>query len=53
MPMNDVMGKLRKLSQALSRERQSPDWRLLKPANREIGVPGVRTGELQLHFSFL
>jgi len=22
------------------RERQSPDWRLLKPANQEIGVPG-------------
>src|SRR5258707_4022542 len=39
--MNDVMGNLRKLSQALSGESQSPDWRVLTETNREIGVPGA------------
>ena len=37
-----------KLAVSSSRERQSPDWRLLRPANREIGVPGCTN--LLLHF---
>ena len=42
MLMNDVMGNSNSCPQGSSfRERQSPDWRVLTDANREIGVPGV------------
>ena len=53
MLMNDVMGNSNSCPQGSSfRERQSPDWRVLTDANREIGVPGVSGRRITVTFWF-